>query len=136
MTDILEKKSSINFECKKCDYITCRKSQYDRHLLTPKHQNTDKILTNTDIEGSKSSLSFTCNCGKNYKHRQSLFNHKKKCTNSQEFNSTSNDKLVEYLMKENSEFKNLILEALKNGSITPTKKKNKTKHYYDFYYSK
>jgi hypothetical protein len=117
MTDILDKKSSKNFICKKCDYITSRKSQYDRHLLTPKHQNTDKILTNTDIEGSKSSLLFTCNCGKKYKHRQSLFNHKRKCTNSQEFNSTSNDKLVEYLMKENSEFKNLILEALKNGSI-------------------
>ena len=117
MTDILEKKSSANFICQKCYYITSRKSQYDRHLLTPKHQNTDKLLTNTDIEGSKSSLSFTCNCGKNYKHRQSLFNHKKKCIHSQELNSTNNDKLVEYLMKENSEFKNLILEALKNGSI-------------------
>ena len=96
-------------------YITTK--TIARHLLTPKHQNTDKLLTNTDIEGSKSSLSFTCNCGKNYKHRQSLFNHKKKCIHSQELNSTNNDKLVEYLMKENSEFKNLILEALKNGSI-------------------
>jgi hypothetical protein len=118
MTDIFDKKSSGNFICKTCDYVTCRKSQFDRHLLTPKHQNTDKILTNTDIEGSKSSATyFSCNCGKIYKHRQSLFNHKKKCTNSQELYSTNNNKLVDYLMKENSEFKNLVLEALKNGSI-------------------
>ena len=115
MTDILDKKSSEHFICKTCDYITCRKSQLDRHLLTPKHQNTYKILTNTDTEGSKSSpLYFTCSCGKIYKHRQSLFNHKKKCTYS---HSTNNNQLVDYLMKENSEFKNLILEALKNGSI-------------------
>ena len=80
MTDIFDKKSSAIFNCKICNYITSRKSQYNRHLLTPKHQNTDKILTNTDIEGSKSSATyFSCNCGKIYKHRQSLFTHKKKC---------------------------------------------------------
>jgi len=118
MTDILDQKSSTTFICENCDYITCRKSQYNRHLLTSKHQNTYKILTNTDIEELKSSTThFTCNCGKIYKHRQSLFNHKKKCPNSGELNSSNNDKLVDYLMKENSEFKNLILEALKNGSI-------------------
>lgn len=113
MTDIFGSKSSHIFFCDNCDYVTCRKSQYNRHILTPKHQNTYKLLTNTDIESSESSLThFTCNCGKKYKHRQSLFNHKKKCTKLQELNSINNDKLVEYLMKENSEFKNLILEAL------------------------
>jgi len=121
MTDILVPKSSENFYCDFCDYITARKSQFDRHLLTPKHQNTYKILTNTDAESTESSLPyFTCGCGKKYKHRQSLFNHKKKCTNSQELIcvSNNNNQLVEYLMKENSEFKNIILEALKNGSVS------------------
>jgi hypothetical protein len=114
MTDVFELKSSGFFTCASCDYITCRQSQYSRHILTYKHKNTDKILTNTDAEGSKSSAEhYSCNCGKKYKHRQSLFNHRKKCPISQEV-STNHDKLVDYLMKENSEFKHLILEALKN----------------------
>ena len=117
MTDIFGSESSKFFECKKCDYLTYRMSQYNRHILTAKHQNTDKILTNTDNFGSESSLPyFTCCCGKKYKHRQSLFNHKKKCNKIQDVDSKNND-LVEYLMKENSEFKNIILEALKNGSV-------------------
>jgi len=45
MTDILVPKSSNNFFCEKCYYLTYRKSQYDRHVLTSKHKNTDKILT-------------------------------------------------------------------------------------------
>ena len=85
MTDILVPKSSKRFRCIDCDYYASRKSQYDRHLLTAKHQNTDKILTNTDVLELKSSESsiisnkFNCSCGKEYKHRQSLFSHKKKC---------------------------------------------------------
>jgi len=118
MTDILVPKSSNNFFCEKCDYLTYRKSQYDRHVLTSKHKNTDKILTNTDAD---SSLPFICKCGKKYKHRQSLFSHKKTCITYEENiivkEQPVNDKLVEYLIKENQEFKNLILEALKNGSM-------------------
>ena len=34
-------KVPTNFICNFCDYKTCRKSQYDRHLLTAKH----KMLT-------------------------------------------------------------------------------------------
>jgi hypothetical protein len=32
-------KSSKKFHCISCDYLTSRKSQFDRHLLTSKHQN-------------------------------------------------------------------------------------------------
>jgi hypothetical protein len=37
MATNLVPKSSTIFVCKKCDYITYRKSQYDRHVLTAKH---------------------------------------------------------------------------------------------------
>ena len=77
MTDKLVQKSSEKFHCQKCDYYTSRKSQYDRHILTPKHKNTDKILPNTDAENAAITNNFICSCGKEYKHRQSLFNHKK-----------------------------------------------------------
>jgi len=44
-------KSSVNFYCEKCDYNTCRKSQYERHILTPKHQNASKcyVLTSKKV---------------------------------------------------------------------------------------
>jgi len=76
MSQKVAKKSPHFFECKVCDYKSSKKSDYEKHILTRKH----KILTNTYI-GDKNSnnLLFKCDCGKEYKHRQSLHNHKKKC---------------------------------------------------------
>ena len=34
-------KSSEKFHCDLCDFYTCKKSQYLRHLLTRKHQDND-----------------------------------------------------------------------------------------------
>jgi len=78
MTNLVPK-SSVKFECIVCDYSTCRKSQYDRHLLTPKHKNNDNNDINDDILVPKSSKLFTCDCGKNYKYRQGLHTHRKHC---------------------------------------------------------
>ena len=69
-------KSSEIFNCIFCNYSTCRKSQYDRHILTRKH----KMLTNNkNVDQKSSTTTFICDCGKTYKHRQSLSLHKKKC---------------------------------------------------------
>ena len=124
MTDIFGSESSGKFHCISCDYCTCRKSQYTRHLLTRKHKTTDKILTNIAIISSESSKPlFQCHCGKNYKHRQSLFNHKKNCDTYVTENvekcsensivSLDKDDIIKYLIKENSEFKDLIVEQNK-----------------------
>jgi len=56
--DNLELKSSVNFVCKSCNYITSRKSQYDRHVLTAKHKNVDKMLTKTSKSELKSSVAY------------------------------------------------------------------------------
>ncbi len=65
------------FYCKICDYNTCRKSQYDRHLSTSKHINTTNTTNTTNLV-HKSSNAFICECGNEYKHHSSLWNHKKK----------------------------------------------------------
>jgi hypothetical protein len=75
MTNINGSKSSAEYYCKYCDYISSRKSQYERHVLTAKH----KIRTNTNKKVPKSSKIFCCDCGKEYKHASSLWNHKQKC---------------------------------------------------------
>ena len=68
-------KVAPKFYCSTCDYSTSRKCNWNKHIMTRKH----KILTNTDANATKCS-SYKCECGKNYKHRQSLFTHVKKCT--------------------------------------------------------
>jgi hypothetical protein len=67
------------YTCDVCDYNACRKSQYDRHLLTAKHiksTETQKISTKSS---EKISDDFQCCCGRRYKERTGLWKHKKKC---------------------------------------------------------
>jgi hypothetical protein len=134
MTDILDTKNASKFYCKSCDFICSKQSNFNKHLLTLKHKTTDKLLTNTDTENAENAENaensnipnnFVCECGKEYKHRQSLWNHKKTCiqnnnlpsdTNvAQQFDPTIMDKdeLIKYLMKENSEFKEMLVEQNK-----------------------
>ena len=61
-----------NYYCEKCNYITCKKTDYVKHLQTKKHN--DNILDNND--NIKISV---CICGKKYKDRHSLSRHKRNC---------------------------------------------------------
>jgi len=74
------------FICKLCDFKTCKKNNYNRHILTIKHKklsNSDKIVTNSDKneqnEQKETINGFECICGNKYKYRQGLSYHKKKC---------------------------------------------------------
>ena len=78
-------KVATNFHCIKCDYITDKKCDYEKHLQTIKHKNETILINDTQNVANKI---FSCNCGKIYKHSQSLYNHKKKC------NFNNNDNLV------------------------------------------
>ena len=79
MADNLVPKSSAKYICEKCDFKCSRLSQYQRHLLTLKHTNTDKGLTQAYDIVPKSSK-YSCKCGKVYTHRQSLCKHKQICS--------------------------------------------------------
>ena len=111
-------KSQPKFYCTKCDYSTFRKSDFNKHNLSAKHRNVDTMLTNVDTNSQKvSKEKHVCDCGKEYKHRQCLYVHKKTCNfncKNEIPNTINNDKLVEYLMKENSELKHMIIDVCKN----------------------
>ena len=72
MTDAQTLEKASNFHCEKCNFICIRICDWNRHLSTRKHQNNSEYLQKAHIH--------ICACGKQYKHRQSLFNHKIKCT--------------------------------------------------------
>ena len=80
MTDIytynFTPKTPKKFQCNNCDFRCNKKTDYNRHLATAKH----KKLINTD-KNTENTL-YKCNCGKAYKHSQSLYNHRKKCNNT------------------------------------------------------
>ena len=107
-------KSSKKYECVCCDYVTSRKSQFDRHLLTEKHkkqENDSKMVVNGSEKVPKSS-NFTCECGKVYKFDSGYYRHKKTCNSLDNNNSDMNNKeLVLYLMKENTELKQMMMET-------------------------
>ena len=103
------------YYCNKCQYKCSKKNDFDKHLLTLKH-NAQKC--------SQKVAPFNCDCGKIYKHKQSLMRHKDKCTFI-EFKEESslivkNDdnletneelkKLVCKLITENNEIRNTILK--------------------------
>ena len=67
-------KSTNEFVCELCEYITHNKKDYFKHTNTNKHL----ILTGYLQKLQKNIGIYNCDCGKKYKHRQSLHNHKKK----------------------------------------------------------
>jgi hypothetical protein len=99
-------KKLIKYICKKCDFNTCNKNDYNRHLNTKKHFVNDSQLFS--IEKTQKN-SYNCNCGKVYKDYSGLWRHNKKC--NKETNNTEN--LINYLMKENTEFKQLLIDQNK-----------------------
>ena len=74
----LVQKSSEKFKCELCDYSTCRKSQYDRHLRTDKHKMKQNGTFETDLV-QKSSENLQCICGICFNSRTTLWRHKKVC---------------------------------------------------------
>jgi len=99
----LEKK----FYCSFCDYNCSKKSDYDKHLLTLKH------INRTNIE--QKNRQYKCNtCNKMYAARNSLWYHEKKCVSENTDISLNNsENLINYLMKENAEFKQLLIDQNK-----------------------
>lgn len=94
-------KSCKNFSCEFCSYYTSNKYNYKKHLLTAKH----KMFTNVDIKVAKVAKNdFICKCGKIYKHRQSLYVHKKKCTYIQDDHN---------IIQDTTDYKSLFIDAMK-----------------------
>ena len=46
LTKVADDESPNMFSCENCDYKTCRKSSFDKHLLTAKHNYLTEMITN------------------------------------------------------------------------------------------
>ena len=98
--------------CSVC-MITCkRKCEWDRHIKTTKHignqQETNGNTNFTEI--------LSCDCGKTYSNRSGLWKHKKRCGLGKppyDKSSQIDTNLVFQLIKQNDDFKNLIIDQTK-----------------------
>jgi len=138
MTTFFTQKNSKYFECIFCNFKCCNKNDYSRHILTRKH----KILSNTIEKDAKNSTIFKCDCGKEYKHHSSLWNHKKKCSVKEEKEETNtiiqNENTItpelvieiikqnQELQKQNNELQKQMLEVIKNGTNNTVNSHNKS----------
>jgi len=109
--------SSFKYYCEKCDYGTCKKSNIENHNRTNKHIS----MISNENKPFSSSKTFQCEkCDKEYKDYSGLWRHNKKCKVSENHetikNTDNKDELINYLIKENQEFKNLILEIVKKDT--------------------
>jgi hypothetical protein len=133
-------KVAKEFCCEKCDYYTSKQYNYDKHILTAKHKKNvfgDGSDSFSDTESSKLSK-YACNiCSKQYYSHNGIWLHKKKCkptldnnSNEPNPNSTSetseNVNLIQYLLKENADFKSLIMELVKKEFINNSINTNNT----------
>ena len=125
-------KTGFKFYCEKCDYGTCKKSGYDSHMLTAKHQKHENgnVL---DTFGNKSQAEnefskYKCvNCSKEFKNRSGLWKHKKKCEIEPVVDGTNKQilppeftpeliKLITELVKGQNGIQESIVELCKNGT--------------------
>lgn len=117
---------SQGFNCELCDYITINKKDFNKHLETIKHKNRAnpyKSLQNpyknpqkkSQKSQEKKQTEYLCDCGKIYKHRQTLHHHRKKCDfkNGNNNNEMVLEKFAEIIEKSNENSKELILNVIK-----------------------
>lgn len=118
------------YYCKYCNYYSNKKSNLDRHLLTPKH--AKGILSDAKVaESSKNedvdeiTPKYKCeHCDKTYASRNGIWKHKKICSKKpvpkEEHNEISDKDLIMMLIKENAEFKNIMMTLVTNGTNKTT----------------
>lgn len=116
--EIIRTKKSLNspntYICEKCHFVSVSKKDYNRHLLTRKHTK--------ETDGNNfSPPSFTCDyCSRSFNTRSGLWKHRNKCkvTEPAELqvaptSNTVDSSFVIELLKQNQEFKEMMIEQHK-----------------------
>jgi len=109
-----QKRAKTEFHCIYCNFTSYKKNNFERHIMTSKHQR----LQNTTIKEQKEQpdgKKFACECGKSYKHHSSLYNHKHKCNYKSNIdlnaNSIENNDINKKL-DDTMNYKNLFFELI------------------------
>jgi hypothetical protein len=134
--DLTEKNSKKlkKYSCIICDFNTSNKTGFSRHLTTRKHLNNEGVNKNVNLKNTTEIevIKFKCKgCNKEYESRVGLWLHNKKCLQTHDFlkyesnlidepiqeinkqpipEKEAVNEIVLELVKQNQEFKNLLME--------------------------
>lgn len=136
MADNLAQKNADLFYCSNCDYKCCKKSDFTRHKRTQKHLRLTTAaawLTKSAENAQKAQELFECECGNLYKHRQSLFKHKKTCSEINKKNINDNTistseilNIIKTLIKDNQDFTKELVNSVVSNQCDTIKEITKT----------
>jgi hypothetical protein len=107
-------KTPKKYNCEKCHFNSSKKSEWSRHLITRKHES----LTSLTEKDADFSIHLCSDCNKEYKSREGLWYHSKKCkgeSNNKEDVKTLSHMVME-LMKSNSELQKQLVDVCKNSN--------------------
>ena len=110
-------KNAELFICEKCDFKCSKQSDWTRHILRPKHLR----IQNGTKKTPENAIPYLCSqCGKKYKYSAGLWKHTKNGCNvimedTPNIIITSLIDENKELINDNKDFKNLILDLMKNN---------------------
>jgi len=110
-------KNAETFICDLCNFKCSKLCDYNRHVSTAKHE----FRTFRTQKTPKNATAYMCSCGKKYSARNSLWYHKKVCK-IEKIDQPDNIPSVMELIKENIDFKDLIMQQ--NNTILELSKNN------------
>lgn len=103
----IEKMPIRNFTCEKCNFVCKKQSNYNTHIATKKH--LQNMSETPRVENHICDI-----CEKEFNSYNSLWKHKKRCSQKTPKNTvisdSSDSSLIMSLIKDNQEFKTLLIE--------------------------
>ena len=114
-------KNPKKYYCEKCDFLSSNKRDFNRHVLTRKHNFSKKKPKKTP------NVEFKCKkCDKTYKYASGLSRHKKKCSISENKTVENRVKLPFSYHPETEMAKNNEEHSLKSLLMQQIKQQNET----------
>jgi hypothetical protein len=105
------------YNCIKCDYTCSKKYNWDKHIMTAKHNMEITGSSTCGKKWQKVAISTCNNCKKEFKTQAGLWKHKQKCTNND--NDIDKDELIITLLKQNAELikgqQDMMVKLTENG---------------------
>jgi hypothetical protein len=103
-----------NFSCNYCNIKCGRKSEWDRHLMTRKHNSNITGNKGDVIKISEKKILVCDKCNKKYKSRKGLWGHNKICNN--EINNEIENTILDPSSNEIKVLTTLVIELVKNNT--------------------
>jgi hypothetical protein len=126
----ISEKISYKFFCENCNYKCNKQSEYTKHLMTAKHKMIVNDSEKYPLLTKNTNNMYECICGKMYKYDSGYYRHKKICkwevndNITAQMNQTNTVQTMIELIKQNQEFKQLLIEQ--NQTIIELSKKDTT----------